>query len=265
MSRIFAIANQKGGVGKTTTAINLAASLAAAELSVLLVDSDPQMNASSGLGFSADQDRPNLYHVLRNEIAASEAVVATPLEGLWLLPSSRDLAAINIEIVPNPKREYCLRHALDEIRAQYAFIVLDCPPALDLLTLNALTASDAVIVPMQCEYFSLEGISHLVKTISAIRTNLNPRLELAGILLAQYDDRTNLAKQVAEDLRQHFGPKVFRTVIPRNIRLAEAPSHGKPALLYDPRSRGAEAYIQLAKEVIDHEQQQSPQGLGARA
>ncbi len=265
MSRIFAIANQKGGVGKTTTAINLAASLAAAELSVLLVDSDPQMNASSGLGFSGDQERPNLYHVLRQEISASEAIVATPLEGLWLLPSSRDLAAINIEIVPNPKREFCLQQALDEIRAKYAFIVLDCPPALDLLTINALTASDAVIVPMQCEYFSLEGISHLVKTIGAIRTNLNPRLELAGILLAQYDDRTNLARQVAEDLRQHFGPKVFRTVIPRNIRLAEAPSHGRPALLYDPRSRGAEAYIKLAKEVIDHEQQQSPQGLGARA
>lgn len=265
MSRIIAIANQKGGVGKTTAAINLAASLAVAEVSTLLVDCDPQMNASSGLGFTAEQERPNLYHVLRGELPANEAIVATALEGLWLLPASRDLAAINIELVPAPQREFCLRKALANLQAQYMYIVFDCPPALDLLTLNALSAADSVIVPMQCEYFSLEGISHLVKTINAIRTNLNPRLELTGILLSQYDERTNLGKQVAEDLRSHFGSIVFRTVIPRNVRLAEAPSHGKPALLYDPRSRGAEAYIQLAKEVIDHEQQHATQGFGARA
>lgn len=267
MSKVIAIANQKGGVGKTTTAINLAASLAAAEVATLVIDCDPQSNATSGLGFSLDSadDRNNLYQVLRNEISGRQAILESGIEELWLLPASRDLAAINLDLAPEAEREFHLRQVIEELRGFYRFIILDCPPALDLLTINALVAADSVIVPMQCEYFALEGVSHLMRTIEAIRSNLNPRLELGGIVLAQYDERTNLARQVADELRRHFGAKVFETVIPRNIKLAEAPSHGKPVLLYDPRSKGAEAYIQLAKEVIAHESNTAAQSLGAGA
>ncbi len=267
MSKVIAIANQKGGVGKTTTAINLAASLAAAEVATLVIDCDPQSNATSGLGFSLDptEERNSLYQVLRNEVSGREAILDSGIEDLWILPASRDLAAINLDLAPKAEREHHLRQVIEELRSSYRFIILDCPPALDLLTINALVAADSVIVPMQCEYFALEGVSHLMQTIEAIRGNLNPRLELGGIVLAQYDERTNLARQVADELRRHFGAKVFETVIPRNIKLAEAPSYGKPVLLYDPRSRGAEAYIQLAKEVIAHESNAATQSTGAGA
>jgi len=265
-SRILAITNQKGGVGKTTTAINLAASLAAAEVPTLLVDCDPQCNASSGLGFGRDPARANLYAALREEIPARAAVFPTELEGLSLLPGTRDLVGVNFDLQAEGERETQLRRVLDTLRDDFAFIIVDCPPALDLLTLNALVAADALLVPMQCEYFALEGVSQLMETLESVRAAWNPTLEIEGVLFTQYDERTNLGRQVAENLRAHFGERIFKTTIPRNVRLAEAPSHGKPILLYDLRSRGAEAYLQLAKEVIAHEQsRRAAQSLGARA
>lgn len=250
MARVIAIANQKGGVGKTTTAINLAASLAAAEIRVLMVDCDPQSNSSSGLGFARDPERISTYHLLMREAPAQDAIQTTELEGLSVIAAHKHLIGANIELVQADRREFRLRDALESIRSNFDYIVLDCPPALDLLTLNALVAADSVLIPMQAEYFALEGISELLDTMSRVRDNFNPALELEGVLLTMWDDRTNLAQQVSRNLREYFADKLFTTTIPRNVRLAEAPSYGKPALIYDVRSRGAESYIKLAKEIL---------------
>jgi len=257
LSRVFAIANQKGGVGKTTTAINLAASLAANDIRVLVVDSDPQGNATSGLGVSKDPDKPSLYHVLLGDTHSRDAIRETGFEGLDIITADKNLIGSNLELVDIPNREYRLRERLAEVRDDYRFILIDCPPALDLLTLNALIAADSVLIPIQCEFFALEGVSELMDTIDRIQDAFQHPLAIEGILLTMYDDRTNLTRQVAADLREFFKDEVFRTVIPRSVRLAEAPSFGKPILTYDPRSKGAESYIKLAKEILDHEQKRT--------
>ncbi len=257
MSRVLAIANQKGGVGKTTTAINLAASLAANDLRVLVIDSDPQGNATTGLGVQKAPDRPSLYHVLLGDTVPGEslkdAIAKTEFDGLDIISADKNLVGANLEMVDLPRREFRLRERIEPIRQNYHFILIDCPPALDLLTLNALLAADAVLVPIQCEFFALEGISELMDTIDRIRQSFHHPLRVEGILLTMYDDRTNLTRQVAQDLREFFKDEVFRTIVPRSVRLAEAPSFGKPILSYDPRSRGAESYIKLAKEILDRE------------
>ena len=264
MAKVIAVTNQKGGVGKTTTAINLAASLAVSDIRVLLIDSDPQGNATSGLGIAKLTDRPSLYQILLGETDIIDATIKTELEGLELISADKNLIGANLELVPLSERETRLRQKLSGAKQRYGYVIIDCPPALDLLTLNALMAADSVLIPIQCEFFALEGISELIATIDRIRETLHHPISIEGILLTMFDDRTNLTRQVAADLREFFGNDVLQTVIPRSVRLAEAPSHGKPILTYDVRSRGAESYIQLAKEILDrdHAKRQSAQGIG---
>ncbi len=252
MGRVLAIANQKGGVGKTTTAINLAAGLAALDRRVLLIDLDAQANATSGLGFPREKQGPDSYDVLMSGDAQG-AVRETAFPNLSLLPSGRDLVGAEIELVDRPGREARLRVALEPIRERFDFLFIDCPPSLSLLTVNALTAADAVLIPIQTEYFALEGVTELMHTVERVRTAFNPFLAIDGIVLTMYDERTNLARQVTDDIRNHFGEQVFKTVIPRNVRLGEAPSFGKPVFAYDVKSKGAEAYLALAREFLKRE------------
>ncbi len=253
-ARVLAMANQKGGVGKTTTAINLATALAACGKSVLIIDIDPQGNASTGLGIDRRNRAVTSYQALIDGTPVSAATVGTMVPGLTIVPASVDLVGAEIELIELPRREFRLRQAIQPALGSYDFILIDCPPSLSLLTLNALVAADAVLVPLQCEFYALEGLSHLVRTIERVKRSLNPGLEIQGVVLTMFDRRNNLCDLVASDVRGHFGSKVYETVIPRNVRVSEAPSHGKPVLLYDMRCAGSQAYIHLAAEVLKREQ-----------
>jgi chromosome partitioning protein len=263
VGKIIAVTNQKGGVGKTTTSINLGASLAANDLRVLLIDFDPQGNSTSGLGIDKNNETLTIYNALLGGMAIEKTIVKTECEGLEIVPADKNLVAANLELVDLPDREHRLKEILSEVKSKYDYILIDCPPALDLLTLNALVAAESVLIPIQCEFFALEGISQLMDTIDKIREAFSHPLKVEGILLTMYDERTNLTRQVADDLRDFFHDEVLTTVIPRSIRLAEAPSYGKPILMYDPRSRSAESYIKLAKEILANEQRrQTTQSAG---
>ncbi len=251
MSRVIAIANQKGGVGKTTTAINLGACLAVAERRTLMIDMDPQGNATSGLGVDRSAAQATAYEVLVEGAAVSSATVRhVHFPYLDVVPSSRDLVGAEVELVSRPGRELLLRKALEAIRHEYEFVLVDCPPSLGLLTLNTLAAADAVLIPIQCEFYALEGLSQLLNTVRLVQRNINPKLQIDGVLLTMYDQRLNLSRQVAEEAQEYFGSRVYRTAIPRNVRLAEAPSFGKPIVVYDLLSAGAQSYLALAKELI---------------
>lgn len=252
MGKIIAIANQKGGVGKTTTAINLAAGLALAGKKVLLVDADPQGNATSGSGIEKRLGRRSLYHAMISGNSIREIVIPTEIETLWILPSDKNLAGIEIEFADIDDRTKVLKNLLETIRDYFHFIIIDCPPSLGILTVNGLTAADSLLVPIQCEYFALEGVAELFETLARLKRELNPGLKIEGLLLTMYDERTNLSAAVAKDLRDFYGPRVMQTVIPRNVTLAEAPSFGKPIMIYEPRSRGAQCYQELAKEILNH-------------
>ena len=255
--RVLVVANQKGGVGKTTTAINLGTALAAVGERVLLIDSDPQGNASTGLGVGRAQRKTTLYDVLMGEKPLTDAIVATAVPGLDLTPSDPDLSGVELELGNAPRRSYKLRDALHAIRegGEYSYVLIDCPPSLNLLTVNAMAAADAVLVPLQCEFFALEGLTQLMRTIDLVKGSLNPRLEIQGVVLTMYDRRNSLSEQVASDVRGHFGETVYQTVIPRNVRVSEAPSFGKPALVYDLKCAGSQAYLKLAREVVLRERQ----------
>ncbi len=263
MSRVIAIANQKGGVGKTTTAINLGASLAVAERKVLIIDIDPQGNATSGLGLKRAEIDTSIYDVLIDGAKISDVLVReVHFPYLDVAPSSRDLVGAEVELVGRPQRELVLRGALEGIREEYDFVLVDCPPSLGLLTLNTLAAADTVLIPIQCEFYALEGLSQLLNTVRLVQRNLNPRLQIEGVLLTMYDQRLNLSRQVADEAKEYFGNRVFRTTIPRNVRLAEAPSFGKPIVVYDAISAGAQSYLSLAREVIGRSGKPQPDAGG---
>ncbi|CAI27428.1 Sporulation initiation inhibitor protein soj [Ehrlichia ruminantium str. Welgevonden] len=254
MSKVFGIVNQKGGVGKTTTSINLATAFAIVNKKTLLIDLDPQGNSSTGFGITYQQRTNTVYEVLINNIPTSSAIIKTEIPNLDLLPSTVDLSAAEVELTQVQKREFVLKNSLSEIKTSYDYIFIDCPPSLGLLTVNALIAANAVIIPLQCEFFALEGLSHLIKTIELIKKHLNPSLSIEGIILTMYDKRNKLSEQVEEDIRKYLKESVYKTVIPRNVRLSEAPSHGKPAIIYDFKCAGSQAYIYLAKEILKRQQ-----------
>lgn len=252
MGRIIAVANQKGGVGKTTTTINLSASLAAKGKSVLVIDMDPQGNTTSGFGVDKNELDNTVYELILGECSVQECILKDVIDNVSMIPSNVNLAAAEIELIGVEKKEYILRNEVDWIKDQYDFIVIDCPPSLSMLTVNAMTTADAVLVPIQCEYYALEGLSQLIHTVNLVRERLNPTLDIEGILFTMYDARTNLSSQVVENVKSHLNQKIYKTMIPRNIRLAEAPSYGMPINLYDPKSSGAESYMALAEEVINN-------------
>jgi chromosome partitioning protein len=249
-ARIISVSNQKGGVGKTTTAVNLGASLASKGQRVLVIDLDPQGNASSGFGVYKEQVENSIYNVMLGELSLSDVTLSTEVPNLFLVPANTDLSGAEVELVSVFARESKLKNALQSVREEYDIILIDCPPSLGLLTVNSLTAADAVLIPLQCEYYALEGLGHLVHTIELVRSSLNPELQILGILLTMFDGRTSLSHQVESEVREHFADKVFKTVIPRNIRLSEAPSHGRPVILYDVASRGSQGYLAIAEEML---------------
>ncbi|AXI00669.1 ParA family protein [Sporosarcina sp. PTS2304] len=253
MGKIIAIANQKGGVGKTTTSVNLSACLAHIGKKVLLIDSDPQGNATSGVGINKGDVQDCIYNMLIDDVPVQDVILQTNIENLDIIPATISLAGAEIELVSTISREVRMKHAIQDIKGQYDYVIIDCPPSLGLLTLNALTASDSIIIPVQCEYYALEGLSQLLSTIRLVQKHLNESLYIDGVLLTMFDARTNLGIQVIEEVKKYFQDKVYKTIIPRNVRLSEAPSHGKPIILYDSRSKGAEVYLELAKEVAENE------------